>query len=59
MKGSDHDEGADAPEPVSGSPKADRWKAMPDGDAKRAAYLEQARELELRSRSTNAAPTRR
>ncbi len=50
----DDDDGAAEPEATPVRPPRDRWKAMPDGDAKRAAYLEQARERQRRERESGA-----
>jgi hypothetical protein len=52
---------SDARERESGS-QNDRWKSMPDGDAKLAAYLEQARASDLEAyakrRAGRSAPAR-
>lgn len=51
MKDSDHGGRADdARERIARRPLSERWKSMPDGNAKREAYEEQVRERERRSR---------
>jgi hypothetical protein len=52
MKDSEH---ADRDE-ARASARSDRWKAMPDGAAKLAAYLQQAHERARRERGSGASP---
>jgi hypothetical protein len=60
MKDSDRGElDDDARERIASRPLGERWKSMPDGNAKRAAYEEQVRERERRGRASRPRPHER